>query len=53
MLGEAGAKGRDHLLQQDNRGNSLGLRQGNWKLVRDGAVKKGEKELPADRKRPR
>ncbi len=48
MLGESGAKGRDHLLQQDNRGNSLGLREGNWKLVRNGAEKKGKKELPAD-----
>lgn len=34
LLGEAGAKGRDHLLQQDNNGNNLGLRVGDWKLVR-------------------
>ncbi len=34
LLGEPGAKGRDHLLQQDNNGNSLGLRVGDWKLVR-------------------
>lgn len=34
LLGEAGAKGRDHLVQQDNNGNSLALREGQWKLVR-------------------
>jgi arylsulfatase A len=34
LLGEAGAKGRDHLLQQDNNGVNLGLRMGEWKLVR-------------------
>jgi arylsulfatase A len=34
LLGESGAKGRDHLLQQDNNGNNLGLRMGDWKLVR-------------------
>jgi arylsulfatase A len=34
LLGEPGAKGRDHLLQQDNNGTNLGLRMGDWKLVR-------------------
>ena len=34
LLGESGAKGRDHLLQQDNNGVNLGLRMGDWKLVR-------------------
>jgi arylsulfatase A len=34
LLGEAGAHGRDHLLQQDNNGTNLGLRMGDWKLVR-------------------
>jgi arylsulfatase A len=34
LLGEPGAKGRDHLLQQDNNGTNLGLRIGDWKLVR-------------------
>ncbi len=35
LLGESGAKGRDHLIQQDNgnRGN-FGFRVGNWKLQR-------------------
>ncbi len=35
MLGKKGARGRDHLVQQDNgqRGN-FGLRVGNWKLQR-------------------
>lgn len=35
LLGEPDAKGRDHLLQQDNGGNKLGLRVGSWKLVRE------------------
>ena len=34
LLGEGGAHGRDHLLQQDNNGMNLGLRMGEWKLVR-------------------
>jgi len=34
LLGQPGAKGRDHLLQQDNNGENLGLRVGDWKLVR-------------------
>lgn len=35
LLGKKGAKGRDHLVQQDNgRGNNYGLRAGNWKLQR-------------------
>jgi arylsulfatase A-like enzyme len=34
LLGETGAKGRDHLLQQSNDGVNLGLRAGDWKLVR-------------------
>ncbi|MBE2286567.1 MAG: sulfatase-like hydrolase/transferase [Prosthecobacter sp.] len=34
LLGESGAKGRDHLLQQDNNGTNFGLRAGDWKLVR-------------------
>ncbi len=34
LLGKEGAKGRDHLLQQDNNGAKLGLRVGDWKLVR-------------------
>jgi len=34
LLGEPGAKGRAHLLQQSNDGTNLGLRSGDWKLVR-------------------
>ncbi len=34
LLGESGAKGRDHLLQQDNGSGNFGLRMGDWKLVR-------------------
>ena len=33
-LGKPGAKGRDHLLQQDNGSGNFGLRVGDWKLVR-------------------
>ncbi len=44
MLGEAGATGRDHLLQQDNGGAKLGLREGDWKLVR----MKGGNEAPEE-----
>lgn len=43
LLGEPGAKGRDHLVQQDNGGKKLGLRAGKWKLVR----------LPKEGNRPR
>jgi arylsulfatase A len=34
LLGEPDAHGRDHLLQQSNDGGNLGLRAGDWKLVR-------------------
>lgn len=35
LLGEKGAKGRDHLVQQDNgKGGNYGLRVGDWKLQR-------------------
>lgn len=35
LLGEDGAKGRDHLVQQDNgNGGTFGLRVGDWKLHR-------------------
>jgi len=35
LMGETGAKGRDHLLQQDNGvSGNFGLRMGDWKLVR-------------------
>jgi arylsulfatase A-like enzyme len=34
LLGKPGAKGREHLLQQDNNGAKLGLRWEDWKLVR-------------------
>lgn len=34
LTGESGAKGRDHLLQQGNDGTNLGLRVGDWKLIR-------------------
>lgn len=34
LLGEAGAKGREHVVQQNNGANHLGLRADNWKLLR-------------------
>jgi hypothetical protein len=34
LLGQANARGREHLLQQSNDGSNLGLRAGDWKLVR-------------------
>ncbi|MFO1528347.1 MAG: arylsulfatase [Kiritimatiellia bacterium] len=40
LLGEADAKGREYLLQQDNGGQGLGLREGGWKLVRHGGRRK-------------
>jgi arylsulfatase A-like enzyme len=33
LLGKAGAKGREYLLQQDNGSGNYGLRAGDWKLV--------------------
>jgi arylsulfatase A len=43
LLGDPGAKGRDHLLQQDNGGSgNFGLRAGEWKLVRKTKYAKSE-----------
>ncbi len=54
LLGKQGAKGRDHLLQQDNGSGNYGLRAGDWKLVRlekrgksQARVSKDERPLPA------
>ncbi len=33
LLGKAGAKGRDHLIQQPNRPASIALRVGDWKVL--------------------
>lgn len=33
LLGKPGAKGRDHVISQDNRGGNLGYRHGDWKLL--------------------
>ena len=33
LLGKENAKGRDHLLQQPNRGTTLALRIGDWKVL--------------------
>jgi arylsulfatase A len=54
LLGKPGAKGRDHLLQQDNGSGNFGLRVGDWKLVRlekrvksEARVSKTNSPLPA------
>lgn len=40
LLGKDDAKGRDHLIQQDNgRGGNYGFRVGDWKLVRHDSKK--------------
>jgi len=39
LLGDADAKGRDHLVQQPNRGPRLALRVGDWKLLDHGGNK--------------
>lgn len=36
LLGKAGAKGREHLIQQDNGSGKFGYRAGQWKLVASG-----------------
>ncbi len=53
LLGAPGAKGRDHLLQQDNGSGNFGLRVGDWKLVRlekrgkmQAVVSRDERTLP-------
>ena len=33
LLGKPGAKGRDHLIQQPNKGPTLALRVGDWKVL--------------------
>jgi len=41
LLGKKGAKGRDHLVQQDNgRGGNYGYRVGKWKLQRHDSKRK-------------
>jgi arylsulfatase A len=54
LLGKPGAKGRDHILQQDNGSGNFGLRVGDWKLVRlekrgksQARVSKDDVPLPA------
>jgi arylsulfatase A len=42
LLGESGAKGREHLVQQDNGSGNFGLRVGDWKLVRRKVKAKSE-----------
>jgi arylsulfatase A len=52
LLGDPGAKGRDHLVQQDNgRGGNYGLRRGNWKLLRHDSKRTSNTELRL-RRRP-
>ncbi len=40
LLGEPGARGRDHVVQQDNgQAGVFGLREGKWKLVRHDSLR--------------
>lgn len=52
LLGEAGAAGRDHLVQQDNNGAKLGLREGTWKLVRQSAPPAAARKARENGKQP-
>jgi arylsulfatase A-like enzyme len=46
LLGEAGGRGRDHLVQQDNgAGGNFGFRVGQWKLLRHDSKKTNNTEL--------
>ncbi len=42
LLGKPGAKGRDHLIQQPNRGNNLALRVGDWKVLSYSSAKRAK-----------
>jgi arylsulfatase A-like enzyme len=42
LLGKPGAKGRDHIVTQNNNANHLGLRDGDWKLIRQQAGPKSD-----------
>jgi len=44
LLGKPGAKGRDYILQQDNRGASFALRVGDWKFIHNEARGRSAKE---------
>ncbi len=49
LLGKDGAKGRDHLVQQDNgNAGNFGLRVGNWKLQRHGRGRRQAAAAPKD-----
>ena len=51
LLGKKDAKGRDHLVQQDNgRGGNYGLRVGNWKLQRHDSKRTNNTELRLNRR---
>ncbi len=51
LLGEKDAKGRDHLIQQDNgRGGNYGLRVGEWKLLRHDSKRTSNTELRLERR---
>ncbi|MCH7226874.1 sulfatase-like hydrolase/transferase [Haloferula sp. A504] len=38
LLGVTGTRGREHLIQANNTGSSLGFRQGRWKIVGTGEL---------------
>lgn len=51
LLGDAEAKGRDHLVQQDNgQGGNYGFRVGRWKLLRHDSKRTSNTELRLERR---
>lgn len=51
FLGQPGAKGRDHLVQQDNgQGGNYGFRVGDWKLLRHDSKRTNNTELRLQRR---
>lgn len=51
LLGEPDAKGRDHLVQQDNgQGGNYGFRAGQWKLLRHDSKRTSNTELRLERR---
>ena len=51
LLGKSGAKGREHLIEQDNgRGGNYGFRVGDWKIQRHDSKKKRNAKLNLETK---
>jgi arylsulfatase A-like enzyme len=48
LLGDGDGKGRGNILQQDNMGNKMGLREGAWKLIHTKAGPKAKKQASVE-----